>query len=194
MTLTEIRVSLRFLPTTIQELDAFHAFSGSATPADWKEGLPQRFLPLLAKLIQDSSVPLTELTSDILEILFPLHYDHTPDLLPEETGIFVPSKPLSSALLSKQILAMAKRENYGVPEEQSGKMAVFRWEVEDLELLPGELTKMLEARRARRAEGRKEALMLVRKPSFKFFFPSLFFSLMVFSFLFFSFIFHSTRS
>jgi len=170
LSLTETRLSLRWVPATIEELATFHVFCKTATPADWKDGLPTQFHTLLAKLVQESSVTATELASDLLEILFPLHFEHNSAMLVEEAAVFSPTKPVPSHLLIKQISTVAKRENYGVSEDLSARMAIWRWEVQDLALLPAELSAMIEARRVRRAEAKKEAYMLVRGLSFGFFF------------------------
>ena len=200
LVLNEARISLRWLPSTTLELAAFHTFCENATAANWKDGLPVQFIPLLAKLVQESNVTLAEITNEVLEILFPFHQDSSPDLLPEglldfplfclsqsdhfefswkittttttETAAFVHAKPLSYYSLLKAIPALAKRENYGVAEEvTTHKMPVWRWEVQDLALFPKELANLIDVRRVRRIEARKEAALIVSAFATFFSFP-----------------------
>ncbi|OUM66541.1 hypothetical protein PIROE2DRAFT_6161, partial [Piromyces sp. E2] len=99
--------------------------------------VPERFNSLIAKLVQDSDASENSLSNSVYHSLNPIDEDD------EDEPIL-----LRSAVPSA-IRKIAVRKNYGIEKEGSyfPNLAIFRWEVKDLELLPKAVQEKIKFRR-----------------------------------------------
>lgn len=62
----------------------------------------------------------------------------------------------SNKVLTDVINAIAKRENYGLSQLSNASAAIWRWEVQDLTLLPEDFQPLFVTRRSRREQARTD--------------------------------------
>ncbi|KAJ3349283.1 hypothetical protein HDU83_000666 [Entophlyctis luteolus] len=135
-------------PATVGEICRFHDHRRNGFGDGDVLKFPESFLPLLAKLIQDSDLQLASLIQNVKLQLFPdsIDSDH------EDEDYDSDRRPcLSDAVISHAISSIAQRKNYGLNVDgiQPASCSIWRWEVTDKSLL-GEFREKVEARVALR--------------------------------------------
>ncbi|KNC97636.1 uncharacterized protein SPPG_07105 [Spizellomyces punctatus DAOM BR117] len=130
-------------PSTVSELAAFFEFKQEQSSAALDE-IPSQFRGLLAKLIEESPLELQMLAESVREALCPPSFDDQ-----EEDEDFIRSESIQAG-----IQAIAERQNYGIQWRGSTcpKLAVWRWEVQDLSLFTSEMADHIRQRRAKRRQ------------------------------------------
>jgi hypothetical protein len=140
----EKKVQIDTLSETLIELLCFHEYKNSQTEPISK--IPERFNSLIAKLVQDSDATENNLINSVYQSLSPTDEDDEDDEDDRNE-----SKLLKSAVL-QAIRNVSIRKNYGIEKEKSyyPNLAIFRWEVKNLEWLPKNIQEKIKFRRLRR--------------------------------------------
>lgn len=164
VSLKNTRLTLRQKPVgwdrtmpVLRAVLAFQSFLAENTKEPLLE-VPAEHLGAIASLVQESDKSLTELAKTIRATLLPEgQVVQQPD--GQEADV------LNTLVIQNTIQALAQRTNYGI--ESIGDTAVppslqlWRWEVNDLDLLPKENLEKLLTRRSERIQARTEAMALI---------------------------------
>ncbi|TPX32654.1 hypothetical protein SmJEL517_g04284 [Synchytrium microbalum] len=139
----EKKLDLSSHPSTAADIVAFHELK--KTQKTKLDAFPAQCHPLLAKLVQDSELTVASLATNIHKKLCEFDADGAEPIL-------------SAGQIKKEISVIATRTNYGMEKDgvAIANLAIYRWEVNDLDLL-GDLRDTIVPRRAVRVEA-KEAL------------------------------------
>jgi len=134
----EKKIQIDTLSETLIELLCFHEFKNSQTEPIPK--IPERFNSLIAKLVQDSDATENNLVNSVYQSLSPTDEDD------ESEQIL-----LKSAVLPA-IRNVSVRRNYGIEKEGAyyPNLAIWRWEVKDLNWLTKNIQEKIKLRRLRR--------------------------------------------
>ncbi|KAI9003735.1 hypothetical protein BC832DRAFT_89395 [Gaertneriomyces semiglobifer] len=146
LTFPEKQLHFQRHPATVSDLAAFFAFKDQvAKEHPTLAAIPAVFLPLIAKLVEESALNADEIAKHVQEQLCPPDFGSDA----EETVPF-----LGVDLVERTIKEIATRRNYGL--ERNGTcpeaLAVWRWEVEDLTHFPTEIAPILRQRREQRRD------------------------------------------
>ena len=137
---------------TETELKAFQEVIG-ALEANTEFKFPDTNIPLLAKLVQDSTLPLAELSQKVYT-----------RLVGESEGASV----LTSELINSTITTVAERKSYGlkgkntIKNEDVDATALWHWEVSYLPNLPKDVEKSLRLSRTQRNSMAKHIAAIAR--------------------------------
>ncbi|EIN03604.1 hypothetical protein PUNSTDRAFT_123204 [Punctularia strigosozonata HHB-11173 SS5] len=119
--------------------------------------VPEEYLPLIAKLVQESDKAISALTKSIHQILLPPHEED------EEGPSVKPRVPISAYAVEKAINSVATRVNYGLDPPGDGTkvpavLCVWRWEVNEdkRDWLPKAAREKADARLAERVQAKND--------------------------------------
>ncbi|ORX46927.1 hypothetical protein BCR36DRAFT_585035 [Piromyces finnis] len=131
----EKKIQIDTLSETLIELLCFHEFRNTQVESITK--VPERFNSLIAKLVQDSDASENSLSYSVFQSLNPTDEDEEDDSI------------LLRSAVSAAIRNVAVRKNYGIEKEGSyyPNLAIFRWEVKNLEWLPKPIQEKIKLRR-----------------------------------------------
>ncbi|KAJ3211703.1 inositol polyphosphate 5-phosphatase [Dinochytrium kinnereticum] len=148
VTFKEQRLPVERHPETIKELHEFH----QARQTQWTS-IPIQHHALVAKLIQDSSLTITQLAKDVRCILFASDFGLDTDAM-------------SESVVSELIQSLASRINYGLDEDGNSlkNSSYFVWDVRDRSLL-GSLKSFFDDRLTARIKA-KSWLELIHRGTF----------------------------
>ncbi|KAJ1934856.1 hypothetical protein FBU59_005561, partial [Linderina macrospora] len=159
---SEKRLALERHPEAIAAIYRFHQLVAQLTESKSLPlaAVPAEFLPLVALIVQEKDSVAATLTKFVETQMCPMVVDE--DGATSALPVFTPNT------LEAAIAEVADLRNYGVlpgaiqqccgPEvaEAPHSLALFRWEVKDLNALPKDVHSAVTKRRARRAEGQAE--------------------------------------
>lgn len=125
--------------------------------AETLDTIPDDHLVIVASLVQESDKSATELAKLVRATVLPEGHQ----ALGKVTEDGQPLDVLPVAVIQNAIQAIAERVNYGLDGENlAPALQLWRWEVQNLDLLPKENLDKLMARREERVAAKQEALAL----------------------------------